>query len=195
MAWEGFLPKESREPRFEDQNVGATAHRISFRLNAASIVLGLLVLCAVAPAALFTGKQGAEFSAASNARVSLAGLDLSTPDGAREADERIRKAAHALCARNLGKRPLDWCVDDVLAAGQRQIRERTIRVSLAGLDLSTPQGVHVARGRLEAAARRVCQDPHLGSEVASTRNSDCVDETFARALRRVELLERISVDF
>ena len=180
---------------FVDHKVGATAHRIRFRLNAASTVLGLLALCAVAPAALFTGKEAGEFSAAPNARVSLAGLDLSTPDGAREAHERISKAARALCARNPGKRPLDLCVDDVLAAAQRQISERTIKVSLAGLDLSTPQGVHVARGRLEAAARRVCQDPHPGSEVASTRNSDCVDETFARALRRVELLERISVDF
>jgi UrcA family protein len=177
------------------RNVGAAAPWIKSRLRPAVAMLGLLGLCALAPAALLTGKgEHDALPAMRSARVSLAGLDLSTPEGARDARERIGKAARALCAGNLGKRPLDGCVSDVLAAAERQIRARTLAVSLADLDLSTPQGVRAARDRIEAAARRV-REPQPGSEVPSTRIGACVDETFAHAARQAELLQRISIDF
>jgi UrcA family protein len=129
--------------------LSAAAQRLRSGLKPAARALGLLTLCALVPAAFLTGKEGRAFPASPSARVSLAGLDLSTPDGLRDARERIRKAARDLCARNLGQRPLDRsfdsCVDDVTVAAQRQIRARTAKVSLADLDLSAPEGVRAAR--------------------------------------------------
>jgi UrcA family protein len=153
-------------------------------------VLALLALCALAPAAFLIGKEGSASPAARSARVSLVGLDLSTPDGARDARERIRKAARDLCARNPSQRSLersfDFCVDDVISAAQRQIRARTTQVSLADLDLSTPEGIQAARERLQITARRVCQ------ELPLNQYSACVAETFAHALRQTDLLQRTS---
>jgi len=100
-----------------------------------------------------------------------------------------------LCARNLGQRSLDLCVDEVMAAAQRQIKARTAKVSLADLDLGKPQDVQAARDRLQAAARRVCQELQTGREVASIQYSACVDETFAHALRQADLLQQTSADF
>jgi UrcA family protein len=48
---------------------------------------------------------------------------------------------------------------------------------------------------LRAAARRVCQELQPGSKLALTRYTACVDEAFAHALRQVDLLQRISLDF
>jgi len=178
-----------------DRHVSAAAHRAGPGLKLASLLLGLIALCALAPAAFFTGKEGSASPATRSARVSLAGLDLSTPDGTHDARERIRKAARDLCARNLGQRSLDFCVDDIMAAAQRQIKARTTKVSLADLDLSTPQGVHAARDRLQAAARRACQELQIRRDVPLTQYSVCVNETFAHALRQTDLLQRIGVDF
>jgi len=86
-------------------------------------------------------------------------------------------------------------VDDVTAAAQRQIKARTVKVSLADLDLGTPQGFHAAGDRLQAAARRACQELQAGGDVALTRYPACVAETFAHALRQIDLRQRISVDF
>jgi UrcA family protein len=176
-------------------NPGSAPLRISSRLNSAARLLALLTLCALAPAALIPGKEGSASPPTRSARVSLAGLDLSTVDGARGARERIRKAAHDLCARNPGQRPIDFCVDDAMAAAQRQIKARTAQVSLADLDLRTPQGVHAARDRLHAAVRRACQELRTGSDASSTRYSACVDETFEHALRQADFVQRMSVDF
>jgi len=178
-----------------DRYLSAEAKRIGSGLKLTACVLGLLALCALASAAFLKGNGGSNLPPARSARVSLAGLDLSTRDGDREARERIAQAARDLCARNLGQRSLDSCVDGVTTAAQRQIRARTTKVSVADLDLSTPQGVQAARDRLLAAARRVCQESQAGRDVASTQYSSCVHETFAHALRQVDLPERISVDF
>lgn len=168
----------------------AAAQRLRSGLKPTIRVLALLTLCVLAPAAFLTGKEGSASPTPRSARVSLVGLDLSTPEGAREARERIRKTAHDLCAGNPSQRSLersfDSCVDDVVAAAQRQIRARTAKVSLADLDLNTPEGVQAARERLQTTARRVCQ------ELPLNQYSVCVDETFARALRQANLLQRMS---
>ncbi|MBV9726427.1 MAG: UrcA family protein [Gammaproteobacteria bacterium] len=140
-------------------------------------------------------KEGAPSPAPRSVRVSLAGLDLSTPDGARDARERIRKTARDLCAQNLGHSSLESCVEQVGAAAQRQIKARTAEVSLADLDLDTPEGAQAARDRLRAAAQRVCQEPQAGSHGSSSQYATCVDETFAQALRRAHLLRPMSGDF
>jgi|HubBroStandDraft_1064217.scaffolds.fasta_scaffold39052_2 UrcA family protein len=180
---------------FVNRHLSAAAQRIGSGLKTAGCVLASLALCAMAPAAFLTGKEGSASPATRSARVSLAGLDLSTSDGARDARERIHKAAYDLCARNPGQRSLDGCVDEIMVAARQQIRARTMKVSLADLDLSTPQGARAAGDRLRAAARRVCQELQPGSKLALTRYTACVDEAFAHALRQVDLLQRISLDF
>jgi len=178
-----------------DRYLSAEAKRIGSGLKLTACVLGLLALCALASAAFLKGNGGSNLPPARSARVSLAGLDLSTREGDREARERIAQAARDLCARNLGQRSLDLCVDEVMAAAQRQIKARTTKISVADLDLATPQGVQAARDRLLAAARRVCQELQTGREVASIQYSACVDETFAHALRQASLLQQTSADF
>jgi UrcA family protein len=177
------------------RHLGAAVQQVGSGLKPACRMLGLVALCALAPAAFLTSKEGTPSPAPRSVRVSLAGLDLSTPDGARDARERIRKTARDLCAQNLGQRSLDFCVEQVAAAAQRQIKARTAEVSLADLDLDTPQGAQAARDRLRAAAQRVCQESQTGSHVTSTQYSACVDETLAHALRQTDLLRRLSVDF
>jgi UrcA family protein len=182
-----------------DRRWSAAVQQFASGLKPTRRMLGLLALCALAPAAFLTGKEGRASPAPRSARVSLAGLDLATLEGARDARERIRKTARDLCAQNLGQRSLerslDFCVDEITAAAQQQIKARTAQVSLADLDLSTPQGAQAARDRLRAAARRVCQELQTGSRIASTQYSACVDEAFAHALRQTDLLGWMSVDF
>jgi UrcA family protein len=177
------------------RHLSGAVQQIGSRVKPARRLLGLLALCALAPVALLMSKEGAPSPAPRSVRVSLAGLDLSTPDGARDARERIRTTARDLCAQNLGHRSLESCVEQVGAAAQRQLKARTAEVSLADLDLDTPQGAQAARDRLRAAAQRVCQETPTGSHVSSTEYSACVDETFAHALRRADLLRPMSVDF
>jgi UrcA family protein len=178
-----------------NRHLSAAAQGIGSGPKRASCVFGLLALCALAAAMFLIGKEGSASPATRSVRVSLAGLDLSTPDGARYARERIRKAALDLCARNPSQRSIDWCVDQAMAAAQRQIEAHTVKVSLADLDLSTPQGVSAARDRLQAAAGRVCQESQASSDLALTHYSACVDETFESALQRAGLLQRTNVDF
>jgi UrcA family protein len=63
---------------------------------------------------------------------------------------------------------------------------RSAKVSLAGLDLSTPEGTHAAHERLRTTARRLCAQvaDHLDLSRQPTFVA-CVDETVAAALRRV----------
>jgi len=57
----------------------------------------LTALFALAPAAAFADPPAALAPDTRVAKVSLAGLDLSTPEGARAALHRLRMAAHHLC--------------------------------------------------------------------------------------------------
>jgi len=98
-----------------DRHPNPAARRIGSGLKPASRVLGLLALCALAGTTFLVGTEGSAFPTRS-ARVSLAGLDLSTPDGVHDARERIRNAARELCGRNLGQPSFDWCVHDIMAA-------------------------------------------------------------------------------
>jgi UrcA family protein len=107
--------------------------------------------------------------------VSLADVDLSTSAGMRVARERLQAMAQRICAGHAGIPELSVspnfvaCVEGTLAGALRNIRTlraanettrnsvtRAANVSLADLNLSTPQGFRVARERLEAMARRLC---------------------------------------
>jgi UrcA family protein len=62
-----------------------------------SQVLALVALAALAGPALAAGTVDEAASIARSARISLAGLDLSTPTGVGAAKERLRKTAQNLC--------------------------------------------------------------------------------------------------
>jgi len=60
-------------------------------------------------------------------------------------------------------------------------------VSLSDLDLSTPEGMRLARDRLHTMAERVCADPG-GEHDPSSQPAfgACVDRTVANALRQID---------
>ena len=88
----------------------------------------LLALCVLASAAV-AGPTSDTAPVTRSAKVSFAGLDLSTPDGARAARERLRGTARRLCAQVAGDLDLSQqstfvaCVDAALAAALRQATE------------------------------------------------------------------------
>jgi UrcA family protein len=63
---------------------------------------------------------------------------------------------------------------------------RTENVSLADLDLSTPEGVRAAHDRLHETARRLCSQVADSQDISHQPNYvACVDETLANALRQL----------
>ena len=88
----------------------------------------LLVLCVFASAAVAASPTDTA-PVTRSAKVSLAGLDLSTPEGARTAHERLHATARRLCAQvadhlDLSHQPtFVACVDETLAAALRKVTE------------------------------------------------------------------------
>src|SRR5256885_9725011 len=64
-------------------------------------------------------------------------------------------------------------------------------VALSDVNLSTPEGMRVARGRLHTMAERVCAD-RGGSRDPSSQPTfaACVDSTVANALRQIDALRQ-----
>jgi UrcA family protein len=119
-------------------------------------------------------------------KVSLAGLDLSTPAGMSAARERLQGTAVRLCSQVADELDLSHhanfvkCVDAAvtsalkqytgarLAAGASQPSAskpeeaaddpvvRAKTISFADLDLSTPEGARAAHERLEKTANKLC---------------------------------------
>ena len=96
------------------------------RFQAALRTMGLIALCVAAPIAAIA-QQSSVAAETSSAKVSLAGLDLSTPEGLGIARDRLHDAARLLCSRvadsrDLGHQPhFVACVDEAMAAALRQI--------------------------------------------------------------------------
>jgi UrcA family protein len=64
-------------------------------------------------------------------------------------------------------------------------------VSLSDLNLSTPEGMRLARDRLHTAAERLCADRAGGREPSSQPAfRACVDSTVASTLRQLDALRR-----
>lgn len=90
-----------------------------------STTIALLVLCGLASTAA-AGPTSDTAPVTRSAKVSLADLDLSRPDGARAARERLRETARRLCAQvaddlDLAHQPnFVACVDETLTAALRQ---------------------------------------------------------------------------
>jgi UrcA family protein len=91
----------------------------------------LLALCALASGVTMAAPQTETAPVTRSAKVSLADLNLSTPEGARAARERIRQTARRLCNQVADELDLSHqpnyvaCVDETLAAALRKVYEPT----------------------------------------------------------------------
>jgi UrcA family protein len=148
------------------------------------------------------------------ADVSLADLNLSTSEGMRAARERLDAMAHRICAGavdgyNLSAQPnFLACVDSTLASTLHQLDalrqlNATVRnsvtrganVSLADLDLSTPEGWTAARERLRTMSWRLCTQLARSNNLSHQPNFDaCVDHTLAGALAQAKALAAAARD-
>jgi UrcA family protein len=67
----------------------------------------------------------------------------------------------------------------------------TLRVSLAGLDLSTPQGIQAAHERARMAARRLCAK--IANSADMQRQLDyiaCIDDAMAPVVAQIDDMSR-----
>jgi UrcA family protein len=139
------------------------------------------------------------------ADVSLGDLNLASAEGMRTARDRLQAMAQRVCADPVGEHDpssqpaFGACVDRTVANALRQIdaviqTHKAVRssvtlgatVSLADLDLSTPEGARIARERLEAIVQRLCGE--LARRQASYRpnNAACVHDSLAAALAQAD---------
>ena len=138
------------------------------------------------------------------ADVSLADLNLSTPEGVSAARARLHAMAERVCAQHTSGSPpnLASCVDSTLAGALRQINAlnqvkltsshsvtRAANVSLVDLDLSTLEGSRAAHERLEAMARRLCGELARSHELTYQPDyTACVHDTLAGAWAQANAL-------
>jgi len=140
--------------------------------------------------------------------VSLADINLSTSAGMRVARERLHAMAQRICAGHVDISGLSSspnfvaCVDGTLAGALRNISTlrptnettrnsvtRAANVSLADLNLSTPEGFRVAHERLEAMARRLCGELARSKDLSYRPNwAACVNDTIAGPLAQAKVL-------
>ena len=108
--------------------------------TAAFRTVALAALCALASATACADPPAARAADTRVAKVSLAGLDFATPEGARAAFERIKATAEQLCLQLGDDRMIDFqaayngCVVDTLADTIRR----------AALAYSAPRADHQA---------------------------------------------------
>jgi UrcA family protein len=103
-------------------------HRSSF--ESPVLTAALIALCAIAPIKVIAHPQPAPAPETLAAKVSVADLDLSTPEGQRVANERLHQTARHLCSRlehrhseSLAHHPTYIrCVDNALADALRQVK-------------------------------------------------------------------------
>jgi UrcA family protein len=86
-----------------------------------------VAVCLIAATAVLVAPQAHGAPLAGSAKASLAGLDLSTPEGQNEAKKRLHQAARLACSRSedhldLGHQPhFVACVDRTLSAALQQL--------------------------------------------------------------------------
>jgi len=165
-----------------------------------------------------TAHAAAGATPTASATVALSDLDLHTPQGLEAAGQRLHAMARTVCDRVADELDLSHhanfvkCVDDTVATALRQIANPTLatvprpvpvphpvdvpvtrsaKVSLADLDLGTPEGVRAAHERLRAAARIECS--RVEDELDAARQPhfvQCVDSTMAAAIPQIQELAR-----
>jgi len=147
----------------------------TFTLNTVRTAV-LTALCVLICATAMAQQPSGAVESASR-KISLAGLDLSTPEGMAAARERVHEAARQLCSEvahstDLAHQPnFIKCVDATMASALQQLsgpkrvaatpavvtkpvasirypQASSKTLSFADLDLSTPEGVQTAHERL-----------------------------------------------
>jgi len=110
-----------------DMNTSAVLIR-RLNLKAALSALCLTAIGAVATPAM-AQQSSARWVVTDTMKVSLAGLDLSTPDGVRAAHERVRLAARLVCAKVRDSADMQTsleyitCIDNAITIPMAQIDE------------------------------------------------------------------------
>jgi UrcA family protein len=180
--------------------------RFSGRHTACGVAI-LLTLFGIVPVSTIADQHAAT-TGVDSADVSLSDLNLSTPEGMRVARDRLRAMAERLCADPGGapepalQPAFGTCVDSTVATALRHIdalkqTHMTVRnsvtlgasVSLADLDVSTLEGARVARQRLEAMARRLCDELARRQDLLYPPNyAACVRDTLTGALAQADAL-------
>jgi UrcA family protein len=102
----------------------------------------LLALCIMGSADALAGSE-VDAPVTRSAKVSITGLDLSTPQGARAARERLRRTARKLCAQVTDELDLSRhanylaCVDESVAKAMQQVAPPSV---VAGATATSAQG-------------------------------------------------------
>ena len=118
-------------------NTKTTLSRFDFRTTTRAAAMLLAIACTTATA----GQPSEIHGGTGSATVSLAGLDLSTPEGKAAAHDRVKMAARRLCFKLSDFDDLSRqsnyvaCVDDAVATAMLKITERVpalVAQSLAG---------------------------------------------------------------
>lgn len=184
------------------------SRRFAGRLTASGAAI-LTALFTIVPVDTNADPAAATETASSVADVSLLDLNLSTPQGMRRARDRLQTMAERLCADRGGgghepsSQPVfDACVDSTVANALRyidalrqthQTASNSVTlgagVSLADLDLSTLEGAHIARQRLEAMSRHLCDELARRQDLTYHSNyAACLHDTLAGALAQADAL-------
>jgi UrcA family protein len=101
-------------------------------LESAVLKAALIALCAIAPITVMADTQPAPAPGTRAAKVLLADLDLSTPEGLRIAYDRLHDTARRLCSQQEDMQSVAHyptyvkCVDETLAAALRQVKGPTL---------------------------------------------------------------------
>ena len=163
------------------------------------VLLGFVALAALRTASVPAHADPFDATAASSrvADVSLADLNLATPEGMSVARERLHAMAERVCGKQTSDSQPNFttCVEATQAGALKQIDAlkqvkatsshsvtRAANVSLSDLDLSTPEGSRAAHERLETMARRVCTELARNHELTYQPNYPaCVHDTLSGA--------------
>jgi UrcA family protein len=112
----------------------------------------LLALCVIGSADALAGSE-VDASVARSSKVSIAGLDLSTPQGTRAVRERLRRTARKLCAQVADELDLSRhanylaCVDESVARAMQQVAPPSI---VAGpTAASATRSEHIQTGKAQ----------------------------------------------
>jgi UrcA family protein len=104
-----------------------------YRWKTASQTAALFAVLAMAPVAAIADERPAPVLETRSVKISLADLDLSTPEGMHTAYERLHQAARKLCLgfkdiRNIAHQPTSFvrCVDEAVADALQQVKGPTL---------------------------------------------------------------------
>jgi len=168
----------------------------------------VMALFAIGPIAAMAVQPAAATTVNNVVDVSLSDLDLSTPQGMRLARDRLHAMAEHVCGnRGGGREPSSQpafgaCVDSTVASALQGVDALSqtpmtvlnsvtlaANVSLADLDLSTLEGANVARQRLEAMARRLCDELGRRRDLAYQPNyAACLHDSLSGAMAQADAL-------